>query len=572
MFCQKTPSLILGPLLLALACAFPSEPAAATYRAPTAKQGVTDLDYAPKIPLAQRYAALDELAFGLKIYNYFWAALENSNILSTADPLTCPGGTTRVPADPETKTAKGYFRYHCYNAAAIRQFDAMFALDRQHGMQTMVVLFNTPAMYRDPGCVASAEGLDVGCVPTDGHLDDYEDYVNFLADRYDGRDPAVGKISHFIVWNEVDSGTWFNLSPKIDVNHSLFDARQVQQWVDAYVGLFSRSARAVRRHSSDSLIEVSLDLHFIFNQARDGGRHTPIIGGKTILDGMWAQIGTRQDWSVAVHPYAEPAMALSPNELNFRNLPTLSAYQRQQLLDHGSHTPEAAQQYLMVASEQGWFDVPLSKRAGNLCKAHDLVMGMPNVLGTTHYFFQSRRPSDDHLAFIPFAAGEHLEDAAQLPTYQAYLATRPQIWGKSSDHYCCQQYTLGCDSRPGVPRVVRPRPRVRGNIDEVAWRNGRPVLRGWACDVGDPDSIYVHLYVNGPAGSGQFVSSKLASVASEPGVAAACQSHGTNLRFELDLSALRTSSPNALLYVHGISGSGGANNLLDRSGALHVPP
>jgi hypothetical protein len=560
--------LVIGSLTILLG----SSEAFAAYSRPIAKQGVTDLDYTPSgVSVEQRYAALTKLGIGLKIYNYFWAAIENVGIASTASPMRCPGGTTLVPSSTQVQSSKGYHRFHCYNTQAIANFDAMLAQDMKHKIQSIAVMFNTPAIYRTRGCVASAEGIDVGCVPDDNHLDDYEDYVNFLADHYDGKNPKAGKISHFIVWNEVGSGTWFNMSPSIDVNHSITDPALVKKWVNKYVDMFTRSAKAVRRHSPDSLIEVSLDVNFVANQPNDGGQHAPNIGGKTILDGMWEQIGTRRGWAVAVHPYFDPEVNYGPNILNFAGLPTLADYQRQQLIAHGTHNPDDAQQALMLASEQGWFNIPLSQRAGNICKAHRIAMATPNLIGTTHNFFQGRSPADDGEALIPFSAGELLQGAGNLPTYQAYLSTGPKVWGQTSNHYCCQQYRLGCDSRPGAPPVVRPTPNVIGQVDNILSENGHQVLRGWACNVGDPDPIGVQLFIKGPAGSGQFITGGTADHPSEPDIATACDAKGTAYRFEFDLSALQRTNPNASLYVHGISSSGGSNNLLSGSGSLHVP-
>ncbi len=557
-------------VLFLLASAAPAS-AAPTYKMPVAKQGLTDYNYTPNIPLAQRYAALAPLGVGLKTYNLFWAALESTSIASTPMPMRCPGGTTQVPASVSAQKAQGYNRFHCYNTQAIANFDALLALDQKAGIQSIAVLFNTPAIYRTPGCVASADGLDVGCAPDPSHLDDYEDYVNFLASHYDGSG-TFGKISHFIVWNEVSNGSWFNLSPAVDVQHAFVDASTSAMWVNRYVALFDRSARAVKRNVSDALVHVSLNLHFLPPAAQAGAAGTPDIGGKTILDGMWAQIGRRYGWSVAVHPYYEPWVDYGPGVLNFRGLPTLANYQRTQLLTRGVQDPNSAQHAKILASEQGWFDVPLSQRAGNVCKAHQIVMSMPTVIGTTHNFFQSRSPADDIETMIPFAAGEALDgNVAQYPTYQAYLSTRPDVWGARNDHYCCKNYYVGCSTNPNTPPPVAPTPKVIGSVDGILQTSGRTLLHGWACNVGDPDAIFIHLYLGGPAGTGQFFGQFTPSVPSEPAVAAACQTQGSLYRFEVDLSGFLASNPGAKVYVHGISSTGGSNELIANSGLYALP-
>lgn len=44
----------------------------------------------------------------------------------------------------------------------------------------------------------------------DEHMDDYEDYVRFLVQRW-----SVTSLKHFVVWNEVASAGWMDMSPFI---------------------------------------------------------------------------------------------------------------------------------------------------------------------------------------------------------------------------------------------------------------------------------------------------------------------------------------------------------------------
>lgn len=103
---------------------------------------------------------------------------------------------------------------------------------------------------------------------------------------------------------------------------------------------------------------------------------------------------------------------------------------------------------------------------------------------------------------------------------------------------------------------------VIGNIDGFsADASGNPVLLGWTCQVGNPNSIQVDIYLNQPyssqsGASGQFVSRYAANNPSEPGVAAACGTSGTNYRFAISLP------PNQFLagdpvYAYGIISTGG---------------
>jgi hypothetical protein len=115
---------------------------------------------------------------------------------------------------------------------------------------------------------------------------------------------------------------------------------------------------------------------------------------------------------------------------------------------------------------------------------------------------------------------------------------------------------------------------VVGTIDGIFPSNGSYDVNGWACLSGSPQSIQVTLFMGGPAGTGTRIGDRtLAKKSSEPAVAAACNSTGTNYRFSMPLSAAEAKKfAGQKIYMHGISPSGGtANKLLGNSGNFIVP-
>ena len=60
-------------------------------------------------------------------------------------------------------------------------------------------------------------------------------------------------------------------------------------------------------------------------------------------------------------------------------------------------------------------------------------------------------------------------------------------------------------------------------------RPGKYYVKGWACQTGLNDSIDVHLYVGGPAGTGKAIKSLKANLSSESAVANACSASGLEL-------------------------------------------
>jgi hypothetical protein len=101
--------------------------------------------------------------------------------------------------------------------------------------------------------------------------------------------------------------------------------------------------------------------------------------------------------------------------------------------------------------------------------------------------------------------------------------------------------------------------------------NGLTVAEGWACDYGHPESIAVHLYAGGPAGTGSFVNATMANLPSDGAVAAVCGSTGTNYRFQIDIGDYQAQNIAKTIYMHGISISGGPNWTLGNSGAFTFP-
>ncbi|WP_234407156.1 RHS repeat domain-containing protein [Xanthomonas citri] len=73
-------------------------------------------------------------------------------------------------------------------------------------------------------------------------------------------------------------------------------------------------------------------------------------------------------------------------------------------------------------------------------------------------------------------------------------------------------------------------------------------------------------------GSGTIAAIASANLASEPGVASACSSSGSNYRFSIPVTEdLIRSQGGKPFYIHGISPVGRDNSLIDGSGALSIP-
>jgi len=124
-----------------------------------------------------------------------------------------------------------------------------------------------------------------------------------------------------------------------------------------------------------------------------------------------------------------------------------------------------------------------------------------------------------------------------------------------------------------VSRHISHNTHITGNIDGVNTDGaGNAAVFGWACSTNLAQSINVDLYLDGPAGSGTMIGRYLANQTSEPAVASSCGVTSGSYRFAIPLSTTtRSQYAGSLIYIHGISPTGGANSLISNSGTFTVP-
>ncbi|HEY4093793.1 MAG TPA: hypothetical protein VGN46_19990 [Luteibacter sp.] len=167
------------------------------------------------------------------------------------------------------------------------------------------------------------------------------------------------------------------------------------------------------------------------------------------------------------------------------------------------------------------------------------------------------------------AAGRRVKKVTpQGTTYYAYNAAGQLMWeydptSTNGTRYIYLGKKLVASEKASTSKVI-------GNIDGLSSDNNS--LLGWACSTGLPQSIDVHLYVGGPAGTGTGLSATTANLASEAGVQQACHGTGTAYRFAIPLTeANKVTYYGQSLFVHGISPVGAANDLINGSGSFAMP-
>ena len=237
--------------------------------------------------LAKRYANLAPLKPGIRRYNIWWNSFESNARPSapTAAQLTrggatpCPAGTVQTPANASDGAARGYHRFHCYREATLKRWDTILAADQAIGAQNAAILYAAPRWAIHPNCTGFTFGtpLRIGCAPwapdarggRAAALDDYEDYVTLLAERW--LKPTLGNarglgLRHWVVWNEVASCGWFDNSPLVPNRAGPGGAdpltpAQFDFVVATYAALVRRTASAVARQARCFTHMLLLHMH-----------------------------------------------------------------------------------------------------------------------------------------------------------------------------------------------------------------------------------------------------------------------------------------------------------------------
>ena len=151
----------------------------------------------------------------------------------------------------------------------------------------------------------------------------------FLAKRYDGSNPNYGKISNWVIGNEINNQAWNYIGP-----------RDLTSYVKSYEKAFRLFYTAIKSQSANDRVYYSIDFHWNNPKEKDGKLK---YGGKEIVDSFNSEVMKKGniDWGLAYHPYPYPMVEpefwdddktgeLTKDEgspiINFYNLSVLTDY------------------------------------------------------------------------------------------------------------------------------------------------------------------------------------------------------------------------------------------------------
>eukprot|EP01113_Clastostelium_recurvatum_P046465 TRINITY_DN8148_c0_g1_i1.p1 TRINITY_DN8148_c0_g1~~TRINITY_DN8148_c0_g1_i1.p1 ORF type:complete len:445 (+),score=42.32 TRINITY_DN8148_c0_g1_i1:32-1366(+) len=412
------------------------------YTPPRNKQGLNDqytMENISPQQLQERILNQErDLVPGVKIWNLFWSGVE-SNLTSSPSPLTCPSGYTMIPENKTQLDTYGFHKYHCWSSSVLSHWRNLILSTTQHNTHNAAVLWTTPPQYQYPTCMGVDAPIGkMPCVPRDDAMNDWEDFITMMAMMYGGAS-SNGKINHWIIWNEVASASWFDYSPIVPVRSKNITQAETDLWVRKVVDLMTVAYRALQRVIKNGVIM------YISNDAvwNPPGWVPTHLGTRTILDGIWEQVGTSYDWAVVTHPYGPALQPVWPTYMHFIDLPNLIKYQADHLQQRG-RDPNGPQS-MIALSEQDNPGVDTVQRAEFICQAHSVMVQHPQLIFTTHNLFQVPFVYNQY-SMLNYNTNVTLDNVIGLDdAYAAYACTTPNRWGKIvSNCWCCTTLHIGC--------------------------------------------------------------------------------------------------------------------------------
>ncbi|MFN8040943.1 MAG: DUF5722 domain-containing protein [Acidimicrobiales bacterium] len=217
---------------------------------------------------------------------------------------------TPAPCAPDQVEADG----RCYVVPPVIDAEVRAWFDR--GVPVTGIFYGTPPWARGARpCSPANPGFEVFCVPDDPV--DFARFVGMIARRYDGARGA-GRVTDFVVQNEVDMNDWF------DVGCGQGVPCDPATWISTYASIYNPTYDVVRAAQPSARVLISFTHHF--DPVFDAPAATnPTLSVKTFLTALVPLLGDRQ-WSIAAHPYPRlPAPVFDARDLPFATLGSIGA-------------------------------------------------------------------------------------------------------------------------------------------------------------------------------------------------------------------------------------------------------
>ena len=187
--------------------------------------------------------------------------------------------------------------YH-FNKALMEEYDKI--VDVFSGKDIMVTAIlvngwndNTPQLFL-PGVEKSSEAHYYGFnASTKEGVDTIKAVASFLADRYSGMAGSKGKVSNWVIGNEINNNRIWNYAGEMEL----------EEYVREYMKAFRVFYTAVKSTSSNDRLYFSTD--FFWTEPEESLLN---YGAREVIDTFGAMVKEGGDisWGLSYHPYPDP--------------------------------------------------------------------------------------------------------------------------------------------------------------------------------------------------------------------------------------------------------------------------
>ena len=228
--------------------------------------------------------------------------------------------------------------YH-FNKAVMDAYDATISALSNKGMTVTAIILNdwnpnTPDLIYPGTEKTSFAYYYMFNAATEAGFEQTRAIAAFLADHYSGKNPDYGKVSNWIIGNEINCQEWNYMGPT-----------DVGTYVRAYQQAFRTIYTAIK--STNANDRVYFSLAYWWGMPYEGKDDSLHYKGREIVDvfNSIANVEGQMDWGLAYHPYPHPlsepefwddaATGLITTDfnspvINFANLNVLTDYMAQE--------------------------------------------------------------------------------------------------------------------------------------------------------------------------------------------------------------------------------------------------
>ena len=247
--------------------------------------------------------------------------------------------------------------YH-FNKAVMDAYDATISALSNKGMTVTAIILNdwnpnTPDLIYPGTEKTSFAYYYMFNAATEAGFEQTRAIAAFLADHYSGKNPDYGKVSNWIIGNEINCQEW-----------NYMGATDVGTYVRAYQQAFRTIYTAIK--STNANDRVYFSLAYWWGMPYEGKDDSLHYKGREIVDvfNSIANVEGQMDWGLAYHPYPHPlsepefwddaATGLITTDfnspvINFANLNVLTDYMAQEAF----RTPSGEVRHIIL-TEQGF--------------------------------------------------------------------------------------------------------------------------------------------------------------------------------------------------------------------------